>query len=181
MALGIVRDVAQWLNTDEQRAWRAYRRMVLLADSAIARDLARDSGLSMPDYLVLSSLSESVGHRRRLTELAIRMQWSPSRLSHHVTRMEQRGLVTREECTEDLRAAYVVLTETGWDAIRAAAPGHVSSVRTHLVDLLDAEDIAALTAIGEKVASHFGEHCLDNPETQPVPIQSENASPVSLS
>jgi DNA-binding MarR family transcriptional regulator len=153
--------------------------MTLLADSAVARELAQDCGLSMPDYLVLSTLSEAVGHRRRLTDLANRMQWSPSRLSHHVTRMEQRGLVTRAECSTDLRAAYVVLTETGWDAIRAAAPGHVESVRTHLIDLLDADDLAALTRIGEKVASHFGEHCIDSPETQPA--QSENASPVSRS
>jgi DNA-binding MarR family transcriptional regulator len=174
-------NVTQWLSTEEQRAWRAYRRMVLLADSAIARELSRECGLSMPDYLVLSSLSESLDHRRRLTELALRMQWSPSRLSHHVTRMEQRGLVTRVDCTEDLRAAYVVLTETGWAAIRAAAPGHVDSVRAHLIDLLDADDIAALTRIGEKVAGHFGEHCVDNPQTQPVPIQSENRSPVSRS
>jgi DNA-binding MarR family transcriptional regulator len=177
--------VTRWLSPDEQRAWRAYRRMVLLADSAIARELAQDSGLSMPDYLVLSTLSEAVGHRRRLTELATRMQWSPSRLSHHVTRMEQRGLVTRAECSTDLRAAYVVLTEVGWDAIKAAAPGHVASVREHLIDLLDAEDLAALTAIGEKVARHFGEHCLDNPETADrdglQPIQSAKASPVSRS
>ena len=65
-----------WLTDDEQRAWRAYRRMVLLVDSAVARELTRDSGLSMPDYQVLSTLSEADGHRRRLTELAARMQWS---------------------------------------------------------------------------------------------------------
>jgi DNA-binding MarR family transcriptional regulator len=159
--------------------------MTLLVDAAVARELAQDSGLSMPDYLVLSTLSEAVGHRRRLTDLATRMQWSPSRLSHHVTRMEQRGLVTRAECSTDLRAAYVVLTETGWDAIRVAAPGHVESVRTHLIDLLDGDDLAALTRVGEKVAGHFGEHCIDAPETQPAesgqPVQSANASPVSRS
>jgi DNA-binding MarR family transcriptional regulator len=170
--------VTRWLSNDQQRAWRAYRRMTLLLDAAVARELARESGLSMPDYLVLSTLSESEGHRRRLTELATRMQWSPSRLSHHVTRMEQRGLVTRAECSEDLRAAYVVLTDIGWDTLRAAAPGHVESVRNHLIDLLDDDDLAALTAIGEKVAAHFGEHCLDYPQ---VASQSENRSPVSRS
>ncbi len=135
----------------------------------------------MPDYLVLSTLSESAGHRRRLTELATRMQWSPSRLSHHVTRMEQRGLVTRAECTEDLRAAYVVLTEAGWDTLRAAAPGHVESVRSNLIDVLDDDDLAALTAIGEKIAAHFGEHCVDTPVTVPHDSQSAKASPVSRS
>jgi DNA-binding MarR family transcriptional regulator len=173
---GILAHVANWLSDEEQRAWRAYRRMVLLVDSAIARELSRDSGLSMPDYLVLSALSEAVDQRRRLTELATSMQWSPSRLSHHVTRMEQRGLVTRADCTEDLRAAYVVLTEAGWDAIRAAAPDHVETVREHLIDLLEPADLAALTSIGEKVAKHFGEQCVDY-----APGQSENRSPVSNS
>jgi DNA-binding MarR family transcriptional regulator len=190
-AAGYAHPVANWLSAEEQRAWRAYRRMVLLVDSAVARELARDSGLSMPDYLVLSTLSESAGHRRRLTELSGRMQWSASRLSHHVTRMEQRGLVTREDCTEDLRAAYVVLTEAGWAAIRAAAPDHVRSVREHLIDLLSPAELAAMTSIGEKVARHFGEQCLDYPADYPADdsaddsadgaIQSEKRSPVSRS
>jgi DNA-binding MarR family transcriptional regulator len=167
--------VTNWLTDDEQRAWRAYRRMTLLVDAAVARELARDSGLSMPDYLVLSTLSESEDHRRRLTELAFRMQWSPSRLSHHVTRMEQRGLVTRAECSEDLRVAYVVLTDAGWEAIKAAAPDHVVSVRRHLIDLLSPAELEAMTSIGEKVAAHFGENCLDQP------VQSANRKPVNSS
>lgn len=170
--------MTNWLTADEQRAWRAYRRMVLLVDAAVARELARDSGLSMPDYDVLSALSEAPDRRRRLTELATRMQWSASRLSHHVTRMEQRGLVCRAECDEDLRAAYVVLTDAGWDAIVKAAPDHVASVRDHLIDLLDPAELAALTSIGEKVALHFGDDCLDYPN---YPIQSEKGSPVSRS
>jgi len=167
--------MGEWLDDEEQRAWRAYRRMVLLVDSAISRELSRDSGLSMPDYQVLSALSEAQGHRRRLTDLAARMQWSPSRLSHHVSRMDQRGLVTRAECPGDLRGAYILLTEHGWEAIQAAAPNHVSSVREHLIDLLTPQEVEALTAIGEKVAAHFGEDCLD------YSGQSEKRSPVSRS
>jgi DNA-binding MarR family transcriptional regulator len=171
--------MTNWLTPEEQRAWRAYRRMVLLVDAAVARELARDSRLSMADYLVLSSLSETPGQRRRLTDLSGRMQWSASRLSHHVTRMEQRGLVTRQDCSEDLRAAYVVLTDAGWAAIRAAAPDHVRSVREHLIDLLTPAELEAMTSIGEKVARHFGEDCLDYPVESAS--QSENRSPVSRS
>jgi DNA-binding MarR family transcriptional regulator len=152
-----------WLSPEEQRAWRAYLRIRLLVDSAVARDLTRDSGLSMPDYQVLSTLSEAEDHRRRLTDLAARMQWSPSRLSHHVSRMQQRGLVERADCADDLRGALIVLTEAGWQAIERAAPEHVGSVRRHLIDRLSPEDLAALTRIGEKVARGFGEQCLDWP------------------
>jgi DNA-binding MarR family transcriptional regulator len=120
----------------------------------------------MPDYLVLSSLSEAPSRRHRLTELAARMQWSPSRLSHHVSRMEQRGLVQRADCADDLRGAVIVLTDAGWAAIEAAAPDHVASVRRHLIDQLSAEDLQALIRIGEKVARAFGEQCLDSPAAQ---------------
>jgi DNA-binding MarR family transcriptional regulator len=145
----------RWLTPDEMRAWRGYRRMRALLDLQITRDLAADSGLSDADYDVLSSVSEAPGHRMRLGELATSMRWSVSRLSHHVSRMQQRRLVAREECADDGRAATVVLTDAGWAAIRAAATHHVESVRRHLVDLLDADEIAALTRISEKVVGHL--------------------------
>jgi len=94
---------------------------------------------------------------RRLSELAASMQWSASRLSHHVSRMEQRGLVVRTDCDSDGRGAFVVLTPAGYVAIEQAAPGHVASVRRHLIDLLTPEQLAALTDIGENIIDHFGE------------------------
>jgi DNA-binding MarR family transcriptional regulator len=138
------------------RAWLGYRRMRALLDLQITRDLAADSGLSDADYDVLSTVSEAPGRRMRLGELAAAIHWSVSRLSHHVSRMQQRGLVAREECPDDGRAATVVLTDAGWAAIRAAAGHHVASVRRNLVDLLDAEDIAALARIADKVVGHLG-------------------------
>jgi len=151
--------MTNWLTDEEQRAWRAYRRMVLLVDAEVARELNRDSGLSMPDYQVLSALSESPDLRCRLSELAINMQWSASRLSHHVSRMEQRRLVRRADCASDARGAFVVVTEQGLDAIRRAAPDHVASVRRHLIDLLTPEQVRALSEIGETVIGHFSENC----------------------
>ena len=78
-----------------------------------ARELTQDAGLSEADYDVLSDLSETPQGRLRLRELADRMLWSRSRLSHHLTRMQQRGLVTREECADDGRGSMVVLTPPG--------------------------------------------------------------------
>jgi DNA-binding MarR family transcriptional regulator len=146
----------RWLTEAEERAWRGYRRMHLLLDLQIVRDLANDSSLSEPDYDVLSTLSETEGKRRRLTELAAHMRWTKSRLSHHLTRMEQRGLVSREDCATDGRGAYVALTDLGRLAIEGAAPAHVESVRRHLIDLLTAEQIDALGDIAEIVVEHLG-------------------------
>jgi DNA-binding MarR family transcriptional regulator len=147
----------RWLDEAEDRAWRGYMRMRTLLHAQIVRDLARESGLSGPDYDVLSTVSEADGRRERLAALAARMAWSRSRLSHHITRMEQRGLVTREDCDSDGRGAFVVLTDAGWRAIQDAAPGHVASVRRHFIDLLSREQLDALAEISQTVVRRLGE------------------------
>ncbi|MFF3645132.1 MarR family winged helix-turn-helix transcriptional regulator [Streptomyces sp. NPDC002564] len=144
-----------WLNEREQRAWQAYRRMFLLLNAQLSRDLNRESGLSEPDYDVLSNLGASPDHRRRISELADRMLWSRSRLSHHLARMQQRGLVVREECETDGRGAVVALTEEGLRTIDAAAPLHVESVRRHFIDLLTPDQIDAFAGVGETVVARL--------------------------
>jgi DNA-binding MarR family transcriptional regulator len=146
-----------WLDDAEARAWRGYMRMRTLLHAQIVRDLARESGLSGPDYDVLSNVSEAEGRRSRLGDLAARMAWSKSRLSHHITRMEQRGLVTREDCTSDGRGAFVVLTDAGLRAIQAAAPGHVASVRRHFIDLLSRDQLDALAEITQTVVRRLSD------------------------
>jgi DNA-binding MarR family transcriptional regulator len=145
-----------WLDETEARAWRGYMRMRTLLHAQILRELAREAGLSGPDYDVLSNVSEAPGRRARLGDLAARMAWSRSRLSHHITRMERRGLVTREDCTSDGRGAFVVLTDAGWRAIRGAAPGHVASVRRHFIDLLSREQLDTLAEISRTVVRELG-------------------------
>lgn len=141
----------RWLDDDEFRAWIGYRRMRLLLDAEIARDLMRTSGLSMPDYDVLSALADAPGRRRRLTVLAAHMLWSKSRLSRHISRMEARGLVVREVDAADARRADVVLTEEGRQAIVEAAQHHVESVRKHFVDLLTEDQLRRFADVAETV------------------------------
>ncbi|TYB39060.1 MarR family transcriptional regulator [Micromonospora sp. AP08] len=148
-------DTPRWLDAREARAWRGYRRMRRLLDLELARELMQDAGLSEPDYDVLSDLSETPDQRLRLSELADRMLWSRSRLSHHLARMQQRGLVTREEHPSDGRGSIVVLTPAGRAAIEAAAPRHVAAVRRHLIDLLTPEEIDALGALTQRVVDRL--------------------------
>jgi DNA-binding MarR family transcriptional regulator len=151
----------RWLSEEEERAWRRYRRMRALLDLQISRDLGRD-GLSAPDYDVLSTLSEAEGDRWRVTEFARRLLWDQSRLSHHLSRMEKRGLVTREDCTHDGRGAFVILTDAGRRALEAAAPHHVASVRAQFIDLLTPDQLATLDAIAEVVIDHLGDEAQDD-------------------
>jgi DNA-binding MarR family transcriptional regulator len=148
---------ARWLDEGEQRAWLGYRRMRLLLDAQIARDLAADSGLSLADYDVLSTLGSAEDRRGRSTEIASRMLWSKSRLSRQLARMELRGLVKREQCPADGRGSDIVLTDKGLETIMNAAPGHVDSVRAHVIDLLSSDQIRALGDMAEIVLSHLGD------------------------
>lgn len=145
----------RWLDDQEMHAWMGYRRMRALLDLQLARDLMQDSGLSESDYDVLSTLSETEGQRLRLGDLADWMLWSKSRLSHHITRMQQRGLVDREACADDARGSMIVLTAAGMRAIVAAAPGHVESVRRHLFDHLTPDEVASLAAMSHRVVDHL--------------------------
>ncbi|MGY4915981.1 MarR family winged helix-turn-helix transcriptional regulator [Streptomyces sp. 900116325] len=140
----------RWLAPEEERAWRAYRRMVIAVQARTAQDLA-EHGLSEPDYEVLSTLSERPGNASPLHEQAAKMGWSRSRLSRHATRMEARGLLRREPDPADGRGCILVLTGQGLETLRSIAPTHLESVRRHFIDRLTTEDLAALERIAAKV------------------------------
>jgi DNA-binding MarR family transcriptional regulator len=142
----------RWLSEEEERAWRAFRRLLIALPARTARDLATDSGLSMADYEVLSTLSEKGGHRWSLKELAVKMEWSRSRLSHHTARMQERGLVEREADPADARGCILHLTASGLAALEAAAPGHVASVRARFLDHVTRDELATLECIATRIA-----------------------------
>ncbi|WP_169988740.1 MarR family winged helix-turn-helix transcriptional regulator [Microbispora sp. H10836] len=144
-------DSPRWLDADEQRAWRAYLRMQGRVTARLNRQLQADSGLSLADYEVLVHLTDREEGRLRPFELQRDLQWEQSRLSHHLTRMERRGLVSREECADDGRGAFVVITEEGRRVITAAAPGHVETVRRLFFDGLTRDQVAALERLAADV------------------------------
>jgi DNA-binding MarR family transcriptional regulator len=145
----------RWLDEVERRAWMGYRRMKTLLDLQVARDLQVDSGLSDADYHVLSTLSETADEDWRLRALAERLLWSPSRLAHQLSRMEQRGLVIREPRPDDTRGASISISDEGQRTVEAAAPQHVRSVRRHLTDVLSRDQLRALAEISDSVLAHL--------------------------
>jgi DNA-binding MarR family transcriptional regulator len=150
-------DDVRWLSAGEERAWRALQFMQMRLEGALARQLAADSGLSYPDYVVLVALTDRPDGRMRLFELAAALGWEKSRLSHHVARMTGRGLVEKEPCDDDRRGAYVKVTARGRKDLEAAAPGHVDAVRRMFIDKLTASQLAALGEAAEAVLAAFDE------------------------
>ena len=133
-----------WLTEGEQDAWRAWIAATLLLPDQLGRDMQDEHGLSFADYEILVQLSEHPERRIRMSDLAERTLSSRSRLSHQIARMENAGLVERQQCDDDRRGTFAVLTEHGWSTIVAAAPDHVASVRRYLIEPLGPERFTEL-------------------------------------
>ncbi|MGW5681318.1 MarR family winged helix-turn-helix transcriptional regulator [Nonomuraea sp. NPDC003754] len=143
--------MTRWLDDDEQRTWRNYLAATQLLQEALDRQLQREAGMPHTYYMILVALSESPGRSMRMHELARRAQASQSRLSHAVARLEERGWVRRNPCAADRRGNIAELTDDGFAALAAAAPGHVEEVRRSLFDALTPEQVAQLDEISAAV------------------------------
>jgi len=146
----------RWLNDREQAAWRAYIEAATSLIDSLDRQLQLDAGMPHAYYEILVRLSESPGHRLRMSELAAATRSSRSRLSHAVARLEQRGWVQRREYSDDRRGQVAALTDSGMQVLINAAPGHVGQVRAALVDVLTAEQLDQLREISQRILDHLG-------------------------
>lgn len=149
----------RWLDPEEGAAWAGLQRMTAHLTARLNRELAADSGLSAQDYAVLVVLTEAPGGAIRAHELGRELGWEKSRLSHHLARMETRGMVSRQACPSDQRGLVVAVTEEGRRTIEMAAPAHVASVRRWFMDHLDRNQIAVLAEITAKVDSQLTGAC----------------------
>lgn len=144
-------DISPWLDERQQRVWRQWLQANSRLTAALGRQLSQDDQMSLADFEVLVHLSEAQEGRVRIVQLADAVRWERSRLSHHLTRMEKRGLIDRQECPEDGRGAYAVLTPSGRELIDRAAPGHAQAVRSLVFDGLSADDLATLERVTAEI------------------------------
>jgi DNA-binding MarR family transcriptional regulator len=143
--------MTDWLDDEEQAAWVRFIAVVELLPGVLDTQLRRDAGLTHFEYFVLAMLSEAPQRTLRMTALALRTNATLPRLSHVVRRLEDRGLVERFPCPEDGRATNARLTEEGWAKVRETAPGHVATVREHVIDALTPRQVRQLGEIAGAV------------------------------
>lgn len=144
-----------WLTDHEQAAWRAYLDSVRLLIQALDRQLHEEAGMSLTDYELLVHLSEAPDRRLRMSEAAACTLSTRSGATRAVTRLEQRGWVRRVECGDDKRGTFAELTDEGMAQLAEAAPGHVATVRRHMFDLLDAEQVEQVRSVGARMRDHL--------------------------
>ena len=153
---GVNGDDTRWLDPDELETWLSYVAATTLLEGALDRQLQRDAEMPLAYYLILAMLSDAPDRSMRMSELAAVTQSSQSRLSHAVARLERRGWIRRKPCPDDRRSTFAQLTEEGFAALAAAAPGHVCAVRRQLFDRLTPEQVGQLREICRSVLGGLG-------------------------
>jgi DNA-binding MarR family transcriptional regulator len=147
----------EWLDEREAAAWRGLQFMQLRLEAALSRQLAAESSLSLQDFLVLVALTDLPDGRLRAFELASTIGWDKTRLSHHLKRMRNRGLVENQTCPTDRRGYFVAVTDHGRHAIGEAAPGHVATVRRLFLDLVSDAELDTIIDVTARVLDHLAE------------------------
>ncbi|MFC7535165.1 MarR family winged helix-turn-helix transcriptional regulator [Actinoplanes sp. GCM10030250] len=135
---------------DQLGIWREFIETTEALRNRLAARLLADSGLSPGDYAVLLALSEAPRNRLRSSELAATIGWERSRLSHHLGRMERRGLISRD--TE------VELASPGAEAFHGATVPHLTAVRELFVDALSPEQLTSLAEITRALGASARDH-----------------------
>lgn len=143
------------LTSGELAVWRALVDTTAELRRILGARLLEETGLSPADYQVLLALSEADGRRMRSSQLAAAIDWERSRLSHHLARMQRRGLIRRDDCATDNRGAEVSMTEEGADLFRRATTPHVRAIKRAFADALTAEQFGALADILGALQNHL--------------------------
>jgi DNA-binding MarR family transcriptional regulator len=142
---------AKWLSAAERAAWVRFAAVLELLPGVLDAQLMRDEELTHFEYFTLAMLSEAPTRTLRMTALAAQTNATLPRLSRVVSRLEARGYVVRKPCPEDGRATNATLTETGWEKVVRAAPGHVATVRSYVIDALSPDQVALLADICQRL------------------------------
>jgi DNA-binding MarR family transcriptional regulator len=145
----------RWLNPKELAAWIELRRLLLVLPTALDAQMLRQAGMSFFEYQIMSSLSEKADRTQRMSELAEATSSSLSRLSHAVTRLEDKGFVIRRRCAGVGRSSVAILTYKGHRKLVAVAPGHVESVRSLVMSGLNQDQIDSLATIARRIAEQL--------------------------
>ena len=146
--------VRRRMTSGELATWRALVETTAELRRILGAEL-QETSLSPADYQVLLALTEAHGKRMRSSELARTIDWERSRLSHHLGRMERRGLIRRDDCATDSRGAEVSATAEGVRVFRRATVPHMRSIKRHFADALTPEEFGALAGVIRSLQTHL--------------------------
>lgn len=147
--------MADGFSEEDHRLWRLFLSASTRLLERLDHELQQRSQLSLTDFDILSMLSSAPANRLRMSELAEQVLVSRSRLTYRVDRLAELDYVTRQECEDDRRGLFAILTDNGAKALAAAAPGHVTDIRNWLWSLVEPEERAVLTRVLARVDANL--------------------------
>ncbi len=141
---------------DQLRTWRNYIETAEALRTRLGGRLQSESELSTGDYQVLLALTEAEGRTLRSSELAELIGWERSRLSHHLGRMEKRGLIRRQACADDVHGIDVIATDAGSAAFRSGSVPHLRAIRELFLDALTPAQLDEVDDVTRALRRHLG-------------------------
>ncbi|MCF6409562.1 MarR family winged helix-turn-helix transcriptional regulator [Pseudalkalibacillus salsuginis] len=150
------------LTEEEIRIWNMWKGSFKRIFGRVVKDMSEHTGLSEGDFGVLDRLVQFGDGKLRQQELADSMGWDKSRLSHHLTRMEKRGLVRRKQSDTD-RGVQVIITSAGKSGLDEATPIVSKAIRKHFLDQLADQDIESITKLAERTKTSSSLSSKDSP------------------
>jgi DNA-binding MarR family transcriptional regulator len=146
--------MAEALGPDQMRTYFALTEAVSLLQYAVREQLQTEGGLSYVQFEILATLADA-DDLLTMTDLADRLVYSRSGLTHQAGLLEKAGLISRETSPHDQRATVVDITEAGRARVAAVLPGHIEIVRGLLFDPLSRHDVDTLGDIMTRIRDHM--------------------------
>lgn len=162
---------------EELRIWRNYIETTETLRALLEGRLQSESSLSSADYRVLLALSEADRRTLRSSTLAERIGWQRSRLSHHLARMEKRGLVLRTPCPDDVHGIDVRMTDLGAESFRHGSVPHLRDVHELFVEALSPEQLTSLDEAVTALRQHLDPENTGLARRRPAPPSGRPGSP----
>jgi DNA-binding MarR family transcriptional regulator len=144
------------LEPEEWRLWDTYLTAHRTLVREVDRVLQRDCGISKAEFSVLVTLWRSPGHELRVGALVGSLDWEKSRVSHLLSRMENRGFVARTPRGAPGRRTGIELTDEGRRTVQAAIARHAGTIKRCFLDPLTAEQAAVIRDWSEQVIERVG-------------------------
>jgi len=146
-------DGNQGLPTDQHEIWRAFLAVATRGLDQVDQELQKRSSMTLTDYEILLALLNAEDVRLRMSELAEQVYVSRSRLTYRVDRLTEVGFVVREECEDDRRGLWAILTDTGRQTVSSAANGHHSDLSRLIFDHVSDNEMPVVASVLNKIVA----------------------------
>ncbi|MEC5181954.1 MarR family winged helix-turn-helix transcriptional regulator [Arthrobacter sp. CG_A4] len=134
--------------------WRTLAALHGLIETELERALQAVAQLSVVEYTVLDALSRQDGWHMRMQQLARATALSASATTRLVSRLEDRGLLTRILCADDRRGIYTELTPTGIALLEQSRPVHDATLERALAEAHEVPELATLVDALPRLHAH---------------------------